>query len=234
MKKAFQTILLTCVTIAVYPQLKNEKLKSIGVSIPIIWNNSEATYYALGSKKTPNGKAVSYGININHSRTVYKNLYVIVGVGYFKQAFGIRRPFDYTPPDGTKPLVSTKNYSYSSLHLLLGIGYNKKITTQSSLSGKIVYNVNYSFRQKYNQNYFPKDPKVTKKLFCPGNMITATLGIERRVSSKISIGLDVLAPLLTSWNDDDTFFYLGWGTDEQKIARNRFSIGSVVTCKYNF
>lgn len=58
---------------------------SIGISIPVIWNNSEATYYQLGSPKYPRGKATSYGLNVDYSHPLYKGIYGKLGVGYFKQ-----------------------------------------------------------------------------------------------------------------------------------------------------
>ena len=41
----------------------------------------------LGSPRYPSGKVISYGININHCRTIYKNIFGIIGIGYFKQVW---------------------------------------------------------------------------------------------------------------------------------------------------
>jgi len=67
-------VFLLSLSLKDYAQAENNKIRTIGISIPIIWNNSEATFYRLGSPIDPSGKAISYGININYSGTIFKNI----------------------------------------------------------------------------------------------------------------------------------------------------------------
>ncbi len=232
MKKIFLTILLSCITIAVFCQTKSQKIKTIGVSIPVIWNNSEATFYQLGSKKTPTGKAVSYGININHSRTVYKNLYGSVGVGYFRQIFSIRRPFNFDSPYNLA--YYTESYNYSTIYLNASLGYLIKINSKNSLNTGIQYNQFFSLWQKYIVNKEYKTWQKNHQLFSLGNIIIASLGMEKNITPNISIGLNCLVPFSTRWNNDEIFINSSWGTDSQQIGRTKSSIGASITCNYHF
>lgn len=97
MAKFFLIILLLGSSLNSICQTKNSK-GSIGVSIPVIWNNSEATYYQLGSPKYPSGNAISYGFNVSYYQPFYKGIYGKFGAGYFNQYFEIIRPFRYSSP----------------------------------------------------------------------------------------------------------------------------------------
>lgn len=232
MKKQLLTIFLASMTIIVNAQSKNEKVNTVGISIPVIWNNSEATYYALGNRKEPSGKGTSYGININHSRTLYKNLYGIVGIGYFKQSFNIKRPFSFASP--TEPLFRTEFYYYNNLHWFIGLGYRKIINEKFILNSKINYNYFHSFRQKYIVNKEFKTWQVNKKSISLGQMINLNLGLEENINNKFSIGVDAIFPLFAKWNNDEIFFKYDYSNDTQQIARNKFSIGIAISCYYHF
>ncbi len=124
MHKLFLISFLFTIVINANAQKKNESKQSIGLAIPVIWNNSEATYYGLGTRKTPTGKGISYGVNLNYSKVLYKGFFAKLGIGAFKQKFGIIRPLKFNPPNGTRPLVQTKSYEYSNFHLITRVGYN--------------------------------------------------------------------------------------------------------------
>lgn len=94
---------------------------SIGISIPTIWNNSEATYYILGNAQKPIGTSVSYGININYGKSISNNLFFSIGLGYFKQRFTIQRATDFYDTI-TKLLYYTKSYEYDNIDIMFGIG----------------------------------------------------------------------------------------------------------------
>ncbi len=178
MTKQLIIIVLLVLSFKGYSQNETHKSNSIGISIPIIWNNSEATFYSLGNRKEPTGKGMSYGININYSRTVYKNLFGVLGIGYFRQVFGIERPFNYITPDGTKPMVYTKAYIYNTVHLIAGIGYQKKLNGVLSVKGIASYNWYNSYRQKYSPgNVFVGNSQINHKSIALGNMINLSMGI---------------------------------------------------------
>lgn len=232
MKKSFLLTLL--INICLNASAQSAEMKSsVGISIPAVWNHSEATYYQLGSPKYPNGDAVSYGLNIDYSRTIYKGFYGKLGVGYFKQNFGIKRPFDYYP----NPLLliySTYSYSYNNIQLSGGVGYTKNMKNKISLKGGISYSYFYSFGQNYTVNKENKVVQNNKKSFSLGEAVDLSLGITENISKKISLGIDFLTPIYTHWNKDKIFYNLQYSSDEQQIARNKFSAGIVVSCNYNF
>jgi len=233
MKKASITILITIIALNTFSQFKKEqKLNSIGISIPVIWNNSEATYYSLGNRKTPTGSAISYGLNINYSKLFYKGLFGKIGLGYFKQSFRIIRPFAYRSP--IELLYSTETYHYNNIQLFAGVGYRKKINNEYRISGNVSYYYFNSNQQKYIVNKKYNTWQVNKKSFSIGQMINLNLGIERTISNKFSVGLDVILPLYTKWNNDEIFFKYDYSNDTQQIARNKFSIGTAISCYYHF
>ena len=204
--------------------------ESIGVSIPLIWNNSKSTYYFLGSPKYPTGTALSYGISCSYSRLVYKNFFIIAGIGYFKQEFAIQRPLNYAP-NGVQVLYSSKSYLYNTITPMLAVGYLQKVR-KYIIKEWISYNNYFSFNQKYHINE-SLNPSQNKK-FSIGNQLVANIGIERTLNNKFSIGTSLMLPVYTNWNKDSFFINSFYSGNEQKIANNIFSIGLSINCFYHF
>ena len=92
---------------------QDRKVNSIGITVPVIWGNSYGVYYSLGTRKEPEGKSKSAGVNVNYNRTIYKSIFGIVGIGYLNQNFKIARPFEFDNP--TNLLYRTQSYSYSNI-----------------------------------------------------------------------------------------------------------------------
>jgi hypothetical protein len=230
MIKSFLVALLLISYLSAVSQSAKMK-SSIGVSIPVIWNNSEATYYQLGSPKYRSGKARSYGLNIGYSHFLYKGIYGKLGVGYFKQSFGIIRPFYYDSP--MQFGWATDSYDYDNIQLYGGIGYKRSLSKLILINGNVTYNQYYSFRQKYI-NHSPVPHQVNHKSMSLGRMISLNLGGEMKISKRISIGVSSIFPVFIHWDKDEIFANNHYSSDEQQIARNKFSAGIVVSCNYNF
>ena len=227
-----KSFLLTLLLIS-YLSAASQSIKmkpSIGISIPVIWNHSEATYYQLGNLKYTTGNAVSYGLNIDYSQPLYKGFYGKLGVGYFKQNFGIIRPFKYDSPVYLG--YSTDSYQYDNIQLSAGIGYKWHIS-KVTFNGSVIFNQYYSTRQKYI-NASPVPSQINHKSISLGKMVNLEFGVERRISKKISVLTNIIFPVYTDWNKDEMFYYLGYSSDEQQVAKNKFSAGVVVSCNYNF
>jgi hypothetical protein len=224
-------LLLVSLLIVFAIKAQNKSINNIGISIPIIWNNSSGVYYQLGTRKEPEGKSVSNGININYSRTFYKKFYGTVGVGYFNQNFNISRPFDFNDPNNL--LFSSKSYSYKSLNFNIGAGYYFPLNSKFSLKNSVVFNQISS----YKQNYVPKflsnssfqTSQTNNKFLNIGRMINYDLGIDYIINNKFSLGLSLIVPLSIKWKNDNTFFEYSYSNDTQKIAYNKSSIGTLIT-----
>jgi len=221
-----------------FSQNKDAKKNTIGVSVPMNWNNSNGVYYSLGNRQEPKGKAVSYGIGINYSSLLYKNWFATLGVGYFKQTFNIIRPFYFDGDTVTNLLYSTKKYNYHSLTLIAGLGYSHTLNNKLKLNGLCSFSLFNSFKQNYTptgySGYEHEQIQTNNKSLQIGYMVNISAGLEYFLSKKISIGADVVLPILTKWNNDEIFIKSQFGEDSQKIAENRFSIGSTLSCKYHF
>ncbi len=75
----------------------NVKLEKnrFSLSIPVIFNTTEVTYYITGNSRQATSTTFSYGVNLSYSRTFFEGLGISAGVGYFKQRFTNQRPFNY-------------------------------------------------------------------------------------------------------------------------------------------
>lgn len=204
--------------------------------IPMLWNSSNGVYYGLGRRKEPSGEALSYGINLQYSKSIYKNIFGTVGIGYFNQVFGIKRPIDYRMPNIPDILIFSKFYAYNSFHFFAGLGYKQSLGQKFALKGQATYNLYHSFRQRYTPTITNfGGNQINKDSFGLGRMVNLHIDLERKLSKNISVGLGLIVPVLVEWKDDDTMFYkLGYGDDEQRIAYNKFSIGTNLFCNYNF
>ncbi len=221
-----------------FSQNKNEKKNTIGVSVPLLLNNSNGVYYSLGSRKEPIGKAVSYGINFNYTRMIYKSWFASIGAGYYKQSFSIIRPFNFSGDTLTNLLYSTKKYNYHCLAINAGIGYSYAINNKIKLNSMANFNLLNSFKQTYDPNgqgpLIPSPNQTEKKGLQIGYMMNLSPGLEYLVSKRVSIGADIIIPVITKWRNDEIFIKSFFGDDAQKIAENRFSIGTMLSCKYHF
>lgn len=202
--------------------------------MPVIWNKSSGVYYQLGTRKEPEGKARSTGIGINYHRKIYKNFFGKVGIGYFKQVFGIIRPFSFISPDATRPIVETDKYSYNNILINLGIGHEFNINETIKLVGNITYNSYLAYRQQYEQNYFPNYTQVGKIQKNLGKTINLEFGVSKLISKNISFGTSVLLPVNTKWGNDEIFFKSSNSNDSQIAGKNIFSYGINFSINYNF
>lgn len=229
MKKIIFLIALLSSNIAIYAQTK--KINSICISVPVIWNKSSGVYYQLGNRKEPEGKGRSAGIGINYSRSIYKNVFGIIGFGYFKQNFSISRPFDFNSP--TNLLFRTQNYSYSNIEFEFALGGLITLNKKFNLIPKIGYSKLYSIKQRYivNKEYGTKQNNNYK--FSLGDMYKSSLELNYFISKQFRMGIGIVVPFNINWNDDKIFFEYDYSNDTQKIAYNKSSIGGILTINYN-
>ena len=174
---------------------------------------------------------MSYGLNIDYSQPLYKGFYGKLGVGYFRQTFGIIRPFFYASP--IQFGWATNSYSHDNVQLFGGIGYKEAVSKVISINGAAICSQYYSFRQKYI-NHSPVSNQVNHKSITIGRVISLDIGAERKISKCISVAVDLIIPVYNHWNNDEIFAYNGYSDDAQQIARNRFSLGAAFSCYYNF
>jgi hypothetical protein len=216
-------------------QEKSNRVHELGLSVPVLWNSSQGVYYTLGSRKEPSGEALSYGINLHYSKSIYKNIFGTVGIGYFNQAFGIERKIDYDAGE-LKPLIWSKSYAYNSFHFFAGLGYKQSLGQKFALKGQATYNLYHSFRQRYTPTTTAfGGNQINKNSLNIGRMFNLHIDVERKLSKKLSIGLGLIVPVMVEWENDKMFFeLLGYANDENKIAYNKFSIGTNLCCNYNF
>lgn len=204
----------------------------IGISIPVIWNYSRALYYALGSPKYSNGRAVSYGLTLQYSINIYKNIFGIIGAGYYNQCFGIERPFYYNSP--LEPIFRTETYNYNNIILQGGIGYKKRVYENSNLQIAVVYNHLSSYQQKYVLSKKNHTSQVNNKKIFIGSVTDLRVGFEKSITHNISAGIDLSIPLYTEWKNDTMFYKYDYSNDTQQIAQNKFSAGAIISCNYHF
>lgn len=238
MKKHFLFILLLAASFNGYSQNENDKINAIGISIPVIWNNSNGVFYSAGRRQKPSGKATSFGLSVNYTRSIYKNLYGIVGIGYFKQNFNIIRPFNFDGDVATNLLYSTKKYNYQCVTLSGGLGYSFKINRKFKINTSANYTLPYSFKQTYEPTRYSgaefKKIQINKLKMQVGDFVNLSLGLEYKISQKISLMPNLIIPIITKWKNDKVFIGSGFGNDAQIIAENKSSIGASIIGIYNF
>lgn len=238
MKKIIIVALFILFNAVCFSQDKNQRTNSIGISVPVVFNNSNGIYYSLGNKREPEGKAISFGIGIDYSRKFYKNFYASLGIGYFKQSFNIERSFEFDGDTATNLLYYTKRYNYNSLRFNVGLGYSLPLNKKINFNGMALFNLFNSFKQSYTptrySGYHHKTTQINKKSMQVGYMVNISAGFEYLIANNISLGANAFVPIKTKWKDDRIFIKSYFGNDSQKIAENKFSIGTVITCKYHF
>lgn len=198
---------------------QNVQINEIAISPTLVWNKTTIyDIYSGARAKNKTGTALSSGINLNYSKTIYKNFYAKIGIGYFNQKFGVHRGFDFEETvTGTGLFYSTEYYSYHTLNYLGGIGYSillsknksKILPKNSGVRLLAVYNIYNTYKQefKHDGNFSGGNinPQMRKKNYSLGSSIILQAGINRPLHKNFSIGLDILLPVYNKWRKDNIF-----------------------------
>ena len=208
------------------------------LSIPAIYSkvevpNNWSPPTAINRQNQFEGTALGYGVNLNYSffpsfLTRNKHILLNIGVGYLNQRFDLQRPFDYSSP--LQPIFYTDYYSYNCLQLSGGLTYNYPLSKSFFLSGNLLYTWLNSFRQEYTptSNYgYGELTQVNHNRIDFGNTLMLAIGLNRRLSNKFSLGLNVLVPLYIRWRNDKIF-----KDDPTEFSHPKFSLGFNISVAY--
>lgn len=210
-------------------------INEFGLSTSLIWNKTTIfNSYSGARAKDITGTALSNGINLNYSRSIYKNFHAKVGIGYFKQKFGIIRGFDFKETVITTGLgYSTKYYQYKNLQYTLGIGYNKLLTKNYVIKLCATYNYLNTFQQEFRHTLSGAlgntNPQIRKENYYFGSYFNLEGGVSKKVYKKFSVGLDILFPVYIKWRKDEIF-----REDFNEFYGSDFSIGTSINLIYSF
>jgi len=225
-------VYLTTIQITVYGQA------GFTLSVPVIYGKVELTNNwspptAINRHNQFDGTSLWTAINLDYSfdpTFLIKNKKILmnIGLGYFNQQFNVKRPFDYNSP--LQPMFYTDNYAYYGLQGTLGMSYNYSLRKNYFLSGNLSYSWLRSFRQEYTflYTYLGSDRiQVNNNQIDFGNMLILSIGIYKHLGSKLSLGLDIIAPLYTCWRNDKIF-----KDDPSKFSHPKYSFGSSLSITY--
>lgn len=241
MKKQFVFILLLAVSFNGYSQ--NEKLNEIGISFPVIWNNTKIyDVYSGARARNKTGKAWSNGTNANYTFGLTKKLFATIGLGYFNQRFGISRGFDFYEPNVVTGLFyTTKKYSYKSFNYFGGVGYRvilkkangKILPVNSEVRFSAIGNFYHTFQQEFLHNFGGNflgnpNPQKRKSSYIYGTSIHLKGGIVRPVYKKLKIGIDLVVPVYHRLRKDEIF-----KENTTEYHGVNFSIGTSINLIYN-
>ncbi len=234
MKRLFIIISTTCICLSCFCQ--KPKINEVALTTNLIWNQTTIFNIIAGAgAKEKTGTALSNGININYSKSIYKGLYAKVGIGYFKQKFGIIRGFDFKETVVLTGLgYSTKYYQYKNLQYSLGIGYNKLLTKNYVIKLCATYNYLNTFQQEFRHAFADDlfgntNPQIRKESYHFGSYFNLEGGVSKKVYKNFSVGLDILFPVYTKWRKDEIF-----REDVNEFYKSNFSIGTSINLIYSF
>jgi len=216
---------------------------SITLSTPVIYSrvevaNNWSPSTAINRKNQFDGTALGYGVNLNYSfRPTFiikdKHILVNVGVGYFQQRFDIKRPFDYN--SFINIIYYTDYYVYHCLNLSVGLSYNFPLGKNYFLTCNVSYFQQNSFRQDYTPTYssynrgFDGFTQTNKNQIDFGKMLNLSIGINKDLGNRFSIGLSALIPVYIRWRNDTIF-----KDDPSTYYSPKFSLGSSISIAYHF
>lgn len=233
-----KSLLIICSTIFIYSISFSQKTKvnEIALSTTFVWNKTTILNSYSGARaKDITGNALSSGININYSRSIFKDFYTKIGIGYFKQKFGVQRPFDLKQTVVTASILySTKYYLYKNLHYFFGLGYEKALRHDYNLHFCLTYNRFDTYNQEYKHNFSDDylgniNPQIEKQNYHFGQSLISQFGVSKKMYKNYKIGLDLLVPLKNKWRKDEIF-----REDSNEFYGSGFSIGGSINLIYSF
>jgi len=228
-------------TLILLPPLSAIGQNGLTLSFPVIYSNVEirdnwTPPTAVGGyKEYLEGSAVGYGANLNYSFQPRffikdKHFFVNIGIGYFKQRFDVKRPFDYNTQ--VQPIYYTDYYSYHNWQWIVGLMYNYPFK-KFILTANVSYTELKSFRQEYTPtSRLPSTygffTQTNHQQIDFGKMLNLSLGIKRNLGDRFSVGLNVLIPVYVQWRNDEIF-----KDDPSTFYSPEFSLGSSICITYN-
>lgn len=215
------------------------------ISLIQTWIYNKTTIYDIYSgarARNKTGTAISNGVNLNYSRTIYRNFYAKIGFGYFKQKFGIHRGFTFEETTiFTRLFYTTNNYSYHTLNYFGGIGYNKILSkSKSKILPKnsgfrflAVYNFFNTYKQEFKHDFDGNlfgnsNPQIRKDDYSLGSSFVLQAGINRPIHKNFGVGLDIVVPVYNGWRKDKIF-----KENMNEFHGSDFSIGTSVNLIYH-
>jgi len=186
---------------------------------------------AINYKEYLSGTSLGYGVNLNYSFRpafiIKDNRFLLnVGVGYFQQCFDIRRPFDYSSV--LFIIYYTDNYVYHCLNLSVGLTYNLPLGIRYFLTGNLSYYQQSSYKQEYTPD-FGYATQTNNNQINFGKMLNLSIGINRKLADRFSVGLNILIPVLVQWRNDKIF-----KDDPSTFYSPTFSLGTSISATYHF
>jgi len=185
-------------------------------------------------------KGKSGGINAAYKSEIRNNLFLKIGIGYYKFSFSeierIHRVFgksnvrlvSYTAPIGDINIYTPK-YWYNTFNANIGI--EKYFPLRSNyyvISGLTARNY-YTFSQQYNMTLstVENQKRYVKRQF--GFSADLSAGILKQMG-KLGIGASVILPVYDKWRQDNFF-----PAEENASSRNKWfrGIGAGINCNYS-
>jgi len=209
---------------------------SIIVTTPLIISN-----VTINTKWSPewssnkvdqlSGSAIGTGLNVNYSFEpgFDKHLKVNFGLGYFNQRFNVQRFFNHSSMIHGYILYATSHYSYNCWQGVIGLSYRLNIGRRFYLIGNVTYNKLQSFRQTYapTRSVSNIQTDIHHNQINFGSMLLPGIGLNRQLSERVSVGINLFVPLQMKWRNDTTF-----KDDPSTFTHPNSSFGSSVSVTY--
>ena len=209
---------------------KSDLSLSVRMPIQIDFQKAEITY---GPYKIQNNTAFNFGVESILESGVFARVSVSAGLGYFRQRFNIKCPYDHqilNPGTDSLPIVvSTSNYDYNLLRLPIGARYFFS-STASSLSFGIEYIPAFSMSGVYNggKPFESARYKQTKFAFY-SHALTLSARVPLKTKSVNRFNIEPFIRIIHSYKGDPVLFE----NDDQMIVRSFDAIGVIIAYQFN-
>lgn len=201
MKRMGLLMMMSAIGLLVFGQTKHTELNELSFVLPVMYNKTTVTN-VYGPTRSISGTGISYGSGIQYKRTISRNIYVKLGVGFFAQNFSLRRP--YNDDDFVALLRTTRSYSYYCLERQLGLGYSTSIKNRYVFDVSANYHMYNSFRQRYSSRDY-QNTTITKYQYRFASMVSLMPSLQRKLSETMAVSGGLILPLYTSWKKDPRF-----------------------------
>ena len=216
-KKIVFFFILLSISVFSLAQKKNNQIE---MNPFVRWDNYPGfTYHFNGRASTDNltMKGTNYGINLSYKYNFKKNLFLKVGLGYFKYNFdkldntnssfgkSQSRPINFISPLFIQ--YSTDKYQYNNLVINTGIEKKFDLTKGASFITSFNLNAYYTCSQYYHLTFNPNDgnldfKKNEKQIFgLSGNIMVSIT----KQFGRFQIGPSMVLPIFDLWKKDPVF-----------------------------
>ena len=229
---AITKILATLLIIPFTVMAQQQQKISFCLRIPITIESQEAEI-TYGPREIQKNNSLNFGMGCIASLQISKQVSVSAGLGYFRERFNIKRPYNHRAlnagRDSVLILLVTRNYNYHLLEIPVGVNYSFSKKKNSTRIG-IQYVPAFSLSSSYNGGVpFPNANTTRNATYFFSHSVNLSVAFPFTISN-LKFSMDPFVRIMHTYKKD----ILLYENENETISKNLDAFGVALTYQFSF